>query len=320
MKLATLLCLLSVVGSVSANEPPNAIRSCKSFAYLLQAEGLGPREQAIERLTGCDRDLIVMDYAYYGDAKSKWTRSEIERIRAARANRKVVAYLSLGEAGTYRFYWQTAWDSNKDGTPDDDAPSWLLAANPDWPDNYKVLYWDAMWQRHVLKHLDEIIAQGFDGVYLDIVDAFEFFEHDRKRDRWIDNRPNPLTGNTYREDMIAWVRTIAEHARRSNPQSLIIPQNGLQLLESKSFVKTISAVGVEDLFTHGNRLQRQQDTNYRRSFLKHADKANKSVFLIEYFRNAKARTHAIQQANSLGYPLLITDRPLKTLGQSVHGE
>ncbi|MFT5094701.1 MAG: hypothetical protein ACI93T_003541, partial [Porticoccaceae bacterium] len=139
MKLATLLCLLSVVGSVSANEPPNAIRSCKSFAYLLQAEGLGPREQAIERLTGCDRDLIVMDYAYYGDAKSKWTRSEIERIRAARANRKVVAYLSLGEVGTYRFYWQTAWDSNKDGTPDDDAPSWLLAANPDWPDNYKVL-------------------------------------------------------------------------------------------------------------------------------------------------------------------------------------
>jgi cysteinyl-tRNA synthetase len=173
---------------------------------------------------------------------------------------------------------------------------------------------------HVLKHLDEIIAQGFDGVYLDIVDAFEFFEHDRKRDRWIDNRPNPLTGNTYREDMIAWVRTIAEHARRSNPQFLIIPQNGLQLLESKSFVKTISAVGVEDLFTHGNRLQRQQDTNYRRSFLKHADKANKSVFLIEYCRNAKARTHAIQQANSLGYPLLITDRPLKTLGQSVHGE
>ena len=285
-----------------------------SFAYLLQAEGLGTRVQAVDRLAGCDRDLIIMDYAYYGDEKTRWTKDEIDRIRAGKEGRQVVAYLSIGEAGTYRFYWQRAWDADEDGRPDEGAPRWLLSANPDWPENYKVRYWDPQWQRLVLQHLDAIVAQGFDGAYLDIVDAFEFFEHDRDSKKWIDHRPNPLTKNTYREDMIAWVTRIAAHARKTKPKFLIIPQNGLQLLESNSYRDTISAVGVEDLLTHGNRLQRKQSTEYRRSFLEHASQAKKPVFLIEYCSNPKARRHAISNAQSLGYPLLITDRPLKTLG------
>jgi cysteinyl-tRNA synthetase len=89
---------------------------------------------------------------------------------------KVVAYLSIGEAERYRYYWQRAWDANRDGRPDAAAPSWLGHENPDWPGNYKVKYWDPAWQKIVFEYVDKIAAQGFDGVYLDIIDAYEYYE------------------------------------------------------------------------------------------------------------------------------------------------
>ena len=80
--------------------------------------------------------------------------------------------MSIGEAEDYRFYWDTAWESNE--------PEWLEGENPDWPGNYKVQYWEPDWQAIIFggpdAYLDIIIAAGFDGVYLDIIDAFEYFE------------------------------------------------------------------------------------------------------------------------------------------------
>ena len=42
----------------------------------------------------------------------------------------VIAYMSIGEAENYRYYWQEEWEGN--------PPSWLAEKNPDFPDNYKV--------------------------------------------------------------------------------------------------------------------------------------------------------------------------------------
>jgi len=93
-------------------------------------------------------------------------------IRAGKAGRKVLAYLSIGEAETYRPYWQAGWGANGDGTPDATAPSWLLWENPFWEANYVVRYRDPGWQNLIFASLDKIFAAGFDGVYLDIVDGF----------------------------------------------------------------------------------------------------------------------------------------------------
>ena len=58
---------------------------------------------------------------------------------------------------------------------------WLVdAENPDWAGNYKVRYWEQGWQDLILSgpesYLNRITAAGFDGVYLDLIDAFEYFE------------------------------------------------------------------------------------------------------------------------------------------------
>lgn len=55
-------------------------------------------------------------------------------------------------------------------------PEWLLEENQDWPGNYLVRYWHPKWQRIALDALTAILAAGFDGVYLDRVDALESFE------------------------------------------------------------------------------------------------------------------------------------------------
>tara|TARA_Y100000782_G_C10186254_1_gene266778 strand:+ start:5809 stop:6066 length:258 start_codon:yes stop_codon:yes gene_type:complete len=59
-------------------------------------------------------------------------------------------------------------------------PSFLAEENPDWEGNYNVKYWNTDWQNIIYGNNDayvkKIIDTGFDGVYLDIIDAFEYFE------------------------------------------------------------------------------------------------------------------------------------------------
>ncbi len=81
-------------------------------------------------------------------------------------------HMSIGEAEDYRFYWSSDCD--------DEKPEWIEAENPRWPGNYKVKYWNPNWQSIIFgssdAYLDKILAGGFDGVYLDIIDAFDYFE------------------------------------------------------------------------------------------------------------------------------------------------
>jgi len=291
--------------------------SPKSMAYVLQAERLAKtRVEVVKTLAQCGRDVIVIDYAFDGSAEDKWTQEEIEQIRKAKPDRRVLAYLSIGEAEDYRWYWKSTWDKNKDGKPDAGAPGFLNAVNPDWQGNYKVRYWDKQWQSIIFKYVDQIIEQGFDGVYMDIVDAFEFYEYDAEKDDWIDNRPNPQTGNTYRKDMVHWVGRIAEHARKQKSTFLLVPQNGSQLLSEKGYVKVINGIGIEDLFTNGNKIKKAKQFEYRLRNLAPIRKAGKPVLVIEYPRKQQVRTTANDKARKHGLILLMTDRPLKTLGQT----
>ncbi|MDI6886423.1 MAG: endo alpha-1,4 polygalactosaminidase [archaeon] len=85
---------------------------------------------------------------------------------------KVSYIISANENGECGDSWSFFWSSQQ--------PSWLAAENPVWPGNYKVRYWDSAWQKIIYgsddADLDKILDAGFDGVYLDIIDAYEYFE------------------------------------------------------------------------------------------------------------------------------------------------
>ncbi len=286
-----------------------------SFAYVLQADARWKtKSEAVRELAACDRDWIVVDAAYSSDPDGRWTKEDLSAIRTGKSGRRVLAYISIGEAEDYRSYWKKAWDADRDGKPDAGSPGFLLAENPDWDGNYRVRYWHKDWQTLILAEIDRIAAQGFDGIYLDIVDAFETFEFDGKD--WIDDRRNEETGRTYREDMITWVGSLSERWRVRDSERLVVPQNGSQLLADASYRKLVSGIGMEDVFSNGNRLQKANQSKPRLKDVAPLIDEHKPVLLIEYPKKEKLRKEVIDQARTNHFVWLVTDRPLKTIGES----
>ncbi len=299
---AVLFILASIV---HADAPP------ASFAYILQADAFAKtKPQAVEQLAACGRDWIVLDAQFSSD--TPWTRADLDALRHGLPGRKVIAYISVGEAEDYRPYWRKEWGSK--GKLTAVAPAWLGAENPEWKGNYRVRYWNAEWQKIMLAAVDDTMERGFDGVYLDIVDGFETFEQDGKD--FIDDRMNPETKQSYRRDMVDWVKFIAARARAKNPAALVIPQNGSQLVAHADFLGTISGIGIEDLFTNGNKLQPKSHTSEVLGHLGKIAKAGKPALLIEYPKSAERRDAVKKLAHEKGMTWLITDRQLKTLGES----
>ncbi len=302
------VCLaLGLTRLVSAQVAP----APQSFAYVLQADSFANTKAiAIQKLAASGRDWIVLDAYFSGTAP--WTQADLNAIRIARPGRKIIAYLSIGEAENYRPYWQNAWVKN--GALTAAAPAWLLAENPDWPGNFKVKYWAADWQAIMLPAIASAMASGFDGVYLDIVDGFETFEQDGKE--FINDRANPETKQSYRRDMVDWMKAIASRTRAKNPAALVIPQNGSQLVAHADFLETISGIGIEDLFTNGHKLQPKSHTSEVVGHLGKITKAGKPALLIEYPTIAERQDAVKKHAHENGMTWLITDRQLKTLGES----
>jgi len=83
----------------------------------------------------------------------------------------VLAYVDIGQAESWRWYWQSGWGL--------DDPPWIVVEDPDgWTDNYPVAYWYDQWQDIVIygtngnSHVNVTLNEGFDGIYLDWVEAF----------------------------------------------------------------------------------------------------------------------------------------------------
>ncbi len=282
-----------------------------SFAYILQADSFAKtKHAAIAKLKESGRDWIVLDATFAGD--TPWEQADLDAIRSGKAGRKVVAYLSIGEAEDYRSYWQFEWVSNGKRTAA--APAWLGIENPEWKGNYQIKYWNADWQKLMLPMIDDVMAHGFDGVYMDIVDGFQTYE--QGADDYQDERMNPETKQTYRRDMVDWVKAIAARAHAINPTAVVIPQNASQLAAHKDFVEVISAQGIEDLFTNGKKLQPASYTDEILGHLKTLASAKKPVLLIEYPKTPERQALSKELAKKNGLVWLVSDRQLKTLGES----
>ncbi len=242
------------------------IQVVDDWGYQLQNYPVG-----LSELRGSEFDLVVIDYSRFGDAVWEWSSGEIADLRTGGpcGDRIVLAYFSIGEAEDYRFYWDTAWvDGSGDPIPGV-APAWLGPQNPDWAGNYKVRYWLAEWQAVLFgtssgpdtSYLDRILSQGFDGIYLDIVDAFEYWG------------PSEIGGSDENRaagsDMITLVESLAAYARsHGHPNFLVVPQNGSYIIDpdvypdapdpvaeaavqKARYFSFINAIGSEDAFYIG---------------------------------------------------------------------
>jgi len=108
--------------------------------------------------------------------------------------------------------------------------------------------------------VDQIVTQGFDAAYLDIVDAYYFWGAEVDPG---DQVPGDPTGESdAAERMIDFVVDITAHARATNPDFFVIPQNGGYILADlqagspdptrvAAYRDAIGAIGVEDMYFRG---------------------------------------------------------------------
>jgi cysteinyl-tRNA synthetase, unknown class len=260
----------------AAMVPARALAAAKSWGYQLQK--IDP-----DVLAAAPYDVLVIDYSRDGSDDRALTAADVRRlkVRPDGGQRIVLAYLSIGEAEKYRYYWQPDWETG--GAL---APPWLAEPNKRYLTNFPVRYWHADWQAIVFRgpnsYLGRILNAGFDGIYLDRVDVHEEFE-----------KENPAAA----EQMIAFVKALAAHARSLKPGFLIVPQNGEELLEEAGYRAAIDGIAKEDLLFGAGRSkhpnsQEQIDTGVRH--LKLMTRDRKPVFVVEYLDNpqdiATART------------------------------
>ncbi len=147
------------------------LSQAKNFLYLINPQKYPVIKNLIHVIGDTDYDLIIID-AFDNDG-NLLTPAMIAQLKQKKcgAKRIVIAYLSIGEAENYRYYYpKTA-----------DQPDWLGEENPNWPGNYNVKYWQENWQTIIFgndaSYLDKIIELGFDGVYLDKIDSYEFYSN-----------------------------------------------------------------------------------------------------------------------------------------------
>ena len=246
----------------------------------------------IQALKNSNFDLFVIDYSQDGSNATAWTKNDLNILK--NEGKFVISYLSIGEAEDYRYYWHDNWSTTN-------KPSWLGPENPDWQGNYKVKFWEKGWQDIIYKYLDIIIAQGFNGVYLDIIDAYLYFE-----DQGVSNA---------KDLMINFVQNISNYAKtKSGNDFLIIPQNGEELLDNSSYRSVISGIGIEDLYYHNDGSKNSQsDINSRESLLSLLTNENKLVLTVDYVKDRSKQQDVYTTARSKGFIPYTTDVALDTL-------
>ena len=153
-------------------EAINNLAQAQNFLFLINPSGFSTKGEMISAIEDTNYDVIIIDLFDNDGYQLDITEIDQMKIKKNGAERLIIAYMSIGEAEDYRYYWKDQWKSR--------PPVWMEKENPNWKGNYKVRYWEPSWQDIILgsedSYLDMILEVGFDGVYLDIIDGFEYFE------------------------------------------------------------------------------------------------------------------------------------------------
>lgn len=282
---------------------PPAAHGATASGLLARAQSWGYQLQDLDlkRAAASPFDVLVVDYARDGADESALKPAEVARLQAKPdgSRRLVLAYLSIGEAESYRSYWRKEWKREK--------PAWLLRENPDWEENYAVCFWEPGWQSLICgsadAYLDRILARGFDGIYLDKCDVTEDL---KRRERKAAAGRGDLDG-----DMVAFVQRLAAYARERRPGFLVVMQNAEPLLERPALRQAIDAVAKEELLYGLDDPEKVNDSDevaWSRERLDLMRRDGKPVFVVEYLSNRAKIAEAAERIRKLGYVLYVSDK------------
>ena len=243
---------------------PIPLDQVKYWAYQLQDVNT---PGTVDSLVASHYDMLVLEPTrtdWSSDDKYFNTSEMVKQLKNSfahdRVHRKlVIAYIDIGEAEDWRWYWNWSTDWNCEPPLPQDWPQYIIACDPDgWSGNYPVAYWDPVWQDLTIwgnnqnslpfgnykSIIDETIIDGFDGIYLDWVEAFEDISVKAAAE---------TAGKNPAVEMINFIQYMRDYASIRNPNFIIIQQNAASLIEGHpELLDIIDAISQEAIWYDGD--------------------------------------------------------------------
>ena len=236
--LLSIFILFSTVNSQSESKlRQQRLEDVENWFYYL---AFNIPQKDYQAMINSDYDMIVIEPVFTEKNNQDFNIEKFVSSLHDKKDRIVLAYIDIGQAEEWRSYWQPNWRLGN--------PEWIVSTDPDgWGGNYPLAFWNKDWQEIFLNqksgYLQQMIDAGFDGFYLDWIEAFSeeaVIAQAIKDD--VDAR----------EEMIDWVGTIADWARANSPTQIIIAQNASELADSYRYRQIIDAIAQEQIWFDGS--------------------------------------------------------------------
>ncbi len=221
---------------LTRNAQDRRLAEVRHWLYMIDVD---LDEQAADLVAASEHDLVVLDFIPSERGNAGYPMAQVvDQLQNAPNSKLVLAYINIGEAEDYRTYWQDGWRAGD--------PGWIAGLDPDgWEGNFPVAFWHPEWREIWLAeggYIEAIVAAGFDGVYLDWVEAYsDELVHRMATDAGLDAR----------REMVSWVTDLADRARGLRPGFIVIAQNAAELADHDVYLRTIDAIAQEQVWFDG---------------------------------------------------------------------
>ena len=143
----------------------------KNYAIIRNSAPFGLQSEFALKMHETNYDALLVEILHGGTPLS---RKAVETLKYKKlgSRRMVLAYMNVGQAASYQYYWGEKWTNG--------YPSWIDEPLAGEPDHYHVKFWTKGWQNistgNETSYIYGSVAEGFDGVVIDGADAYKYYE------------------------------------------------------------------------------------------------------------------------------------------------
>lgn len=165
------------------------------------------------------------------------------------------------------------------------------------------------------KAIDRIIADGYDGIYLDWLEVYSFGPVEEAADE---------EGLDSREELIDFVTELARYARSKKPDFIFVAQNGAELGRDPAYVRVFDGIAQEAIWYDGSgdpdtgnrpgdsRVDPEDSQDYLDQLARWSE-LGRPIFNVEYAARSENARRAYRLGAENGFKTYVTLRPLAAL-------
>ena len=206
---------------------------------------------------------------------------------------EVIAYVNLGMAEEWRSYWKERWRRS--------PPRWIAEKSREWSGEYVVMFWHPAWRRILRRVLKSIEREGYDGILLDNIDVYEYWEE---------------KGCKAEEKLLMIIKWIK---LTYNGKIYVNIGSGLKLIYDEEFMKLVDGILREEVWASYRGVIDPEETKEILNALIYAKQRGKDVVILDYSNNERLKNAILSECAILGFKCYIGSRDLNSLPKYLQG-